>query len=1567
MKREGVRLSGHLVAALVTVFTGGTVIYLVCTEVPVGKIRGQVVSGATGAPLTKAKVYLRPDGWWSRDFREPLALRTDKEGRFGPRQLPAGRYTLAAQSRAHKLPETRITIGDGQARVFRLELPREPSRLEVVVHQHACATNEPAYVLCSGLLEDAELLVSVYATDLSKLLLAAGPNLGAWVSEAERRFPEGVAASERFRLIRRQRVTVLGRDVEGVFQQRVPVRLGGPGLYLLTVSGDGLLRKNWVLATDLALITKQHGDRLVAYATGLVTGEPVPGARLTVYRPTEAVAQGVTGPDGLVELRLPPGRDGSDELVLAEHDGSLAAVRSWYSPAEARDFQLYMCTDRPVYRPGDLVQFKGILRRAQTDRWLVPANEPVTLEIRDELDSVLYRRQLRTSDYGTFDGKLQLNPEALPGYYAVTANVRGRAHEDGFQVAAYRKPECNLSVRSTKARYVRGDEAEVAVRAEYYFGGPLARAPVTYWVERQPYWFSPEPEEDEGYELTEEEGYEAGGDIVHEGSARTDAAGVAHLRIPTRLGKHEDTDSDWRFVVRAWVTGPSRQTVEAEGEFLVTRGEFVVGVEPSQFTAPANEAVEVRLTARDYDGKPVPSRAVEVMLQQERWEQDRSRTTVIARRSARIDTAGAASVTVVPPEDGSYIIKATARDDRGNEITAREYLWVTSEPYASFEYRYPELEIITNKRVYQVGDTIRALVNTKEAGATALVSLEGQGLRRWWLQKLEGRSTLLRIPVREEYIPNVYLTVGYVRGKQYARRAKQLPVSPRPRTLTITLRPSKTEYQPGEPVACEVTTADPRGRPVPAELGLGVVDESVYAVREDTPGDIMDAFYARRPNEVETCWSFPELYLGSGDKAAGPRRVRKRFPDTAFWAPRLRTNQQGRATVTFPMPDTLTTWRFTARGCTLDTLVGSAVGKVVCRQPFMARLQMPRFLVQGDESVLTGTLHNETGQSVQAKAALQAAGLDVLRTPQLALTLSPGQPQRLEWRVRARGVGPQLVQFAGHSDSGLDDALGQKLPVLPRAREEVEWRAGVVDGGSLERFSIRQDAVGGMSRAELLLSPSLTSSMWAALDYLAQYPWGCVEQTTSSFLPDVLIARALREVGLRRPELEARLPDMVQTGLEKLYGFRRYDGGWGWWRYDTSDPWMTAYVLFALVQAQHAGFAVNPHVLQRGLGCLDGLLRSSDVGPLERAFAADVLVMSGSPARAGQLLQGLEREQLDAAALALVALAYHQLGDTAAAERAYVRLWAVSRGSEPFYHWVGGRNVSDGWLTDTEATALALKASLAIRPADPRLSKVVRWLMTQSQGDHWVSTRDTAFILYAVADYVRLARELRPDLTAQVLLNGKPLAEQVRFGPEDAFAPQRVLPLPSQALLQGDNVVEFTKQGTGSLCYSLRVTQYVRDAGETETITGPGLGVERNYYKLSLRRDPQTGELALRPARRPQARFRAGDLVRVKLSVRTAADLAYMMLDDPLPAGAEVLSRDDLEAGEWDYWYSDMIVRDELVGFFARDLPSGRHLITYDLRLELPGRYHALPTHVSCMYQPSVRAVGPGAVLEVAP
>ena len=1562
--------SGLPLLALALVLAAGVGIYALLAEEPVGGLAGVVVAQETGSPIPEATLVLTRPGRSEREAASQMA-RTDRQGRFRFIALPAGDWQLDGYSSAHRLAApVRVTIPESRLQQVVLEMPPAAAFLESLRTQSTYRPQERPVLVVRGFMPQTALPVTIYRLDV--VALREGGRLSGLLYggySSLRSLALGNAAQEVTSFTR----PIARRDPEGIFLQRISLPDLGPGSYLAVAELNGRRAATLYNVTDLALVAKSAGSRLLAYAADLHTGQPAAGVPVQALVGNRPPLTATTDAQGLAVLSDAHLDEGA--FLLARRGGSQAFIHVYSGEGAAGSLVAYAYSDRPVYRPGDRVYLKGVLRRRQDGGYRVPAGISVQLSVSDPNGNLVIKRGLVTSRFGSYAADFRLRPEALTGSYTVTADLPGRQSATSWvTVASYRKPELNLSLRPLRPRYLIGDYARVAVDSSYYFGSPVAGARVSYTVYRSPYYAFPEATEQPlspafaGYWESEEGGdYGPGGEYLTEGQVTTDREGRVTIAVKTsgpEPTQEEPPEYDYQYTVEASISEASRAQVSADTSFLATRGDFVLRLEPDSYAAVPGRPVSLTVRALDYDGKPVAGVAAVLAAGRESWPDAQPQRERRWQGRATTNQAGVGKATFTPGEAGSWFLEAHARDRGGRPLVARSSLWVV-RGNGDLGYRYSGMELTTDRRSYQVGDTARVVVNTRHPGVSALVTVEGLELVDYRVAVLPNRTTLLDVPVTARCRPNATISVSYVYEGELVAGSVPLRVEVAGQALRVKVTPERRSYQPGEQAVLVVHTATHSGQPTPAEVSVGVVDESIYGVRPDDTPHPFDYFWGRTPNWVQTHWSFAEVYLDDGDKE-GAAALRRRFPDTAYWNPAVVTGPDGEARLSFTVPDTLTTWRITARGHDLESRFGQTRAAMLVTRPLLVRLAVPPVLRVGDRPVIAGIVHNRTRETLQVSTRLQVSGLRLTRgEPRARFSLPAGELRRIEWPALVYRTGLARMRFYA-SGGTLADAIELRPRLLHAGRETLAYRSGAVAGGQAgELVYLRADAVPSASAVTINLSPTLAGSLLAALPYLASYPYGCTEQVMSSFLPDVVLAREAPALG-QAAALPASLPDMVADGLLKLYALRHADGGWGWWAYDQSDPWMTAYVLFGLGIAREAGFAVNPETASRAANWLQNrLTHGSDLPDSVQAFALYALA-SGHEAGPvqGVLAKLTGRAQvLDPAALAALALTHQALRHPAEAQQLAARLWArlIVEGGENLALWQAPLRVS--YYTPLDATALALAAVVRITSDHPRLPAVIRWLMEQRTGDHWQSTRQTAWVIYALAPY--LARELRPDETATVALNGEPVATQT-FVPGDALQPDRVVDLPGSRLKRGANTINISRQGTGSVYYAITTRQTLRPRPGV-LLTGTGIGMRKAYYRVRTARDPETGFAVARPASQPATSFRSGEPLLVRLTITTPVALSFVMIEDPYPAGMQAADLGQVAPWAWNRWWSGMDVRDDRVNIPARQVPVGTSTVEYYLRAVTPGRYRVAPTALYEMYRPQVQAYTAPSEVEVRP
>lgn len=1550
--------------------------FAISQQIPVGAMHGKVVAQENGNPIS-ASVTLTSTFKVNKEHLY-YYMESDSDGMFAFPRVRSGEYTLRFNCRAHHIAPIKINIEEGKTQNLEVELlPNDPF-MQMYVHQHIFTHDEKPQVTCNGFVPPDFIDMRVYKVDMNAFLTKSSGSLEnlLGVRSYDYRYDAynkvDLARNASLQMTQAFKNRIKTRDSEGVFNQRIDIPKLAPGLYVISAKAETAQTLGWILVTDLGLVTKNSGTEMLAFATDIKTGEPAASVDVEVYTSSKKIASGKTAVDGLVNLALPASPEGdSQKTIVAKSGESYAFVSAWASLSDESKKLIYAYTDRPVYRPGQKVYFKGIARQMAGDNYKVLASQRVNVEVRDSRDTLIYRGTKRTDKFGCYFGELDLNPETATGYYMMVSTFEGqsRGEETGFQVASYQKPEFSVKVDFPKKRYVRNDVVRAKISSDYYFGAPVANAKVHYVVRRSSYWLF----EDDGeeYYYDEYSGGDAGyedyggyGETVTEGDIQTDANGEAEIEFSAEWPQPDDKDgwdSDQQFSIEVAVTDKSRREATGDGSVIVTRGEFAINVTPQRYVVAPGETVRVDVEAIDFDKKPVKGKELSAVIARERWLRNgETRLDTIDKQRITTDNSGHALLKFSAKRAGSLKVIVKARDDRGNNITGQTYIWSYSEASREESYaRYPDLQVIPDKKTYNAGDTAKILINSDSPDVTALVTVEGSRIFDRRVVKLNGKSAVVEIPVKDSYKPNFYIGVCYVKNKDMVSQEARAKVSIRPQTINISVKPNKQKYKPNEKAMYQIKTTDSKGKPLSAELSIGVVDEAIYAIAEDRTPPMVEYFYSRKPNTVNTQFSFPQIYLSEPDKAlpaAVPRRrdvrnvrIRKRFLDTAFWYPNVITNENGEASVSFRFPDNLTTWRSTIHAVTLDTICGDDRNTVISQQDMIVRLEMPRFMVQTDKTIISAVVHNYTGKSQQVKVNLQARGLRVKDSLKREVAVANGGSERIDWEVEAPGPGsfPVTVRAIG---SNAGDAMQLPLPVYPHGerRESIKTGALGSSAGALVDLQVRNDSIPQATRVKIRMAPSLAAAMFGSLEYLAQYPYGCTEQTTSAFIPDVILSQSLKSLGINNPALAAKLPDMVNTGLFKLYRFQLDDGGWSWCEYGESDPWMTAYVCFGLLQAKNAGFSVNQDILGSGLEKLRAMLNNRKIDSYTKAYGYYVLSLGGQDVK-NDLAQIAQTSRLGSETLAALVLGFANSGDMEQAKVGLRRLLSRAVSEPGMMHWVSYRGYDSNKI---ETTALALQAVLRVNPKDPRAYDIIHWLMEQRRDNYWYSTRDTAMVLYAMADFLKTTKEFTPDFTAKVQINGRNVG-QYKFGKDSLFQPDMEVTVNARDLHKGRNVVGITKSGSGNLYYSIKLDQYVAKKSMPAVVSGAGIFVTRTYYKPSTsyyetHSAPDLGS--------PITSCSSGDTILVRLVIKSTGRHEHLLLEDYIPAGCEIIDKGNVDYWEWSYWWVGRDIRDDRISFYIDELSPGKHLVTYQMRAGIPGEYHALPAQIFAMYQPQIRA-----------
>ncbi len=1375
-------------------------------------------------------------------------------------------------------------------------------------------------------------------------------------------------------------------------EETIPIGIADKGVYLVEAVYGQLRAYTLLIVSDMVMVTKHDNRRIVNLLLDRSGGQPLRGVKVDSMVRDESIEEVESDSNGMAELRQPssPGKD----LRLVAHRGqdfAVASIDAGMLNNQAGQWTGYVYTDRPIYRPGHTVHFKAILRVHSNAGYQVPAGQSVSVVIQDTDQKAVYHKTLATSATGTIHDDIPLPTDASLGYYSIQLKAGEDQMDGDFEVQEYKKPEYEVRVQAAKPRVIQGDSASVGFDARYYFGEPVAGAKVKYAIYRTRYWLPIwyDPDEDTNEDTAGSDADDDSGDQTAEQDGQLDVDGKLTINLPTTVSDHK---YDYRYRIEARVTDAGNREVTGKGYVLATYGSFAVNVQPNRYFYEPGAHGSFQIGARDYDSKPVQTRVHVALMRRGKRKSDSPETIAATDVDLKPDGAGTANLDL-PAAGGAYQVRVTAKTPEGREVEDDSWLWVEGGggwQTASGDDR--GVQIVADKKSYAAGDTAKLLIVTGQPDTAVYISVEGRTLRDCKLLRSTGATVTYEVPVGASDEPGITIAASFVRKGAFYNGVKYINVPPVDHRLNVKLDTDRPQYLPGQTAQYNIQVTGPDGQPVPrAEFSLGVVDEAIYGLRPDTTRDPVAYFFEREWNRVNSDISLEYYFNGEAGKRrmrlAELRRptrlaqlkpdrlvlpkIRKAFPDTAFWAADITTDAGGRAQAKVEFPDSLTTWRATARGATPDTKVGAASLKTIVRKNLILRLVVPRFFVQGDEIVISALVHNYLANTKTACVSLDLKGLEVLDGSTRDVEIPSRGEVKLDWRVRPAAVASASIVGKALTDEE-SDAMELDLPVEVPGVKLTGARGGTVAPGGTAAFDLAfpEQIRPGSRRLTIHLSPSLVGALFGALDYLTSFPYGCVEQTMSSFLPNVVVRQSLRDLGLSVDVNRESLDEKIRAGLDRLSEFEHEDGGWGWWQTDESHPFMTAYVVAGLAQARAAGVEVKDDAVQKGSDWLRKDLAADPklAGDL-RAYMAYALAAAGQADPA--VLNGLDanRARLSPYGLAVLGLALELTNSPHAADVAAALETSAKQDGEQAW-WPATRDDMLDFSDDAtpEATAYAVKLLAHQRPSSPLLPKAALWLMNhRNEGYWWNSTKQTAMVIYGLSDYLKASHELTPNLTATVEVNGQAVLTQkidrltgpngVEAGPEIALDEAKLQP--------GGNHIRVSATGQGRLYYSARTEAY-STAGRFQKTGTVSLNLLRDYFRLVQTRQGDQIVYDTVPLAGPAA---VGDILAVRLTV-TGSEWRYLMIEDPIPSGTEFIERDSVyqlrnRPPWWEYWFTRRELHDDRLAIFQTYFAEGQRDYFYLLKVVNPGAFQVSPARVSPMYQPGVMSTSESRRLEV--
>lgn len=1269
-------------------------------------------------------------------------------------------------------------------------------------------------------------------------------------------------------------------------------------------------------------------------------------------------------------------------------------------------------TDRPVYRPRDTVQFKGTVRlRDKNGQMSIPKSpRAIDVLINDPNSTEVYRKTLQISEFGTISGSLPLPENAALGTYSFTLSavpsddIENSYYSYGgtasFSVLEYRKPEYRVELTPAKAEAFAGETVTIDLAGSYYFGAPLNSAPVTWRAQMTDYYF--DKVQDEWYMFGDSGNwcwYDCSREIklLSEGTGTLDSAGRMKITVPASL---EGKKTSQMLTVEADITDPNNQSVSNRVTIPVHQSNVYVGIRTDDYGVSPGESASIKIITVDTAGKPRASQRVSLKIYSRSWNTIKKQgvdgefyfenepvDTFVRELSATTGSDGKAVVEAPMEKGGENHIVAETTDSEGRTIKSGTSVYVWSEMYVNWPHENNNrVEVVADKPMYKAGDTAKLLIKTpfQGKGVKALVTVERENVMRTEVKDVESSALPIEVKITEDDIPNVFVSViiekprvgetfddeGIDTGVPAFRIGyARLQVEKEPKRLKVTLETDKQQYLPKDKVQTTLTVTDSTGKPVRGEFSLAVVDSSVLALTGYTRPDLIETFWLDRGLGTYTAHALTYLIdrykigsKGGGGGAPDPD-ARENFVDTAFWTPRIVTDENGRATVSFALPDNLTTWKLITVGGTQDNRFGATDIDIVSTKNVIVRQVHPRFAVAGDAPTISGIVHNFLPTSRTFTVTLSGTGFNTKGETAKNVTVEPKGQAKVSFPITVLPGKELSIRMVADTYDAKDDVT-EKIPVYVYSTPQTVATTGNTDSVVTEQVAIPAKDDASKGTLSVTVASTIATYLPGGLQYAYEYPYGCAEQTASSFVPLVLVSQLSKYKAfqfLDKPGIDKHL----QSSLQRLYRFQRSDGGFGYWEGSyRSEPVLSAYILFALKTAQNGGYAVDSSVMSQVKEYLQRELRTKvsddEIDLATRTYILYILAETGSPDRQALNAMYERRAKLPVFSRSELAMALKGTGSDAKAKEVLqsvldnVRIDArgahVEESEENRYRIL--------MQNTTRTTAETLQAMVRIDPDNVLVPQMMRFLLTIRENNHWDTTQSTTQSILALVEYLKVKETLSPDMTAEVNIDGKDVVQH-EFKADNALT-RASASKSIDDFARGETVdIKIGKEGKGTLYYDV-----VLSTEATAAELPPeerGLSIIRSFSPADAK-----DNTVLRTAK-------VGQTYKMTLTITAPKDRHFVAIESPIPAGMELidssLKTSRQIAGEngpqptvtqrpWWYWsafdiyYSREEFRDDRLFLFTEHMNPGVYKYTAFVRATTPGTYRLRPAHVWEMYYP---------------
>ncbi|HEY0061094.1 MAG TPA: MG2 domain-containing protein [Telluria sp.] len=1413
----------------------------------------------------------------------------------------------------------------------------------------------------------------------------------------------------------------------------IGIALPKPGFYVVELESpklgaglfdqpDGRAYVNaGALVTNMVAHFKLGAESSLVWVTSLDKGKPVPNTQVAVYACAKAALwSGVTDRNGVARIpkALPRSSCKSRDYFVTAHNGDdfTFTLSSWQSGIETWRFNLPMggvdadnrivttVFDRTLLRAGETVHMKHFNRR-HTSTGITLARPLGKAELVHEGSDERFPMPLTWNTNGIAESDWKIPATAKQGTYAV---MIGQHRAGAFRVEQFRVPTMRALLSGPKTAVIGEARVDLDLQLNYLAGGGAGLAPVKIRTVVQPRGVSFSAYEQFSFDMGDvREGVEKGSGYdewddeccdegeggannaasapVRQRALTLDKAGGARVSLDPVAASELPRD----LVAEMSYADANGETMTASTRIPLWPSRFVVGIKPDGWVM-SKEALKFQVVVLDVAGAPVAGTQVAVDYFQRTNYSHRRRLlggfysyengSEVKRLGVacegKTDAKGLLFCDVKPPADGNLILRAKAVDENQRAAVSHQDVWVAgSSDWWFTASDNDRIDLLPGKKMYAPGEEATFQVRSPFREATALVTVEREGVLDYYIRPLTGKTPTFTIPLKGNYAPNVFVSALVVRGRvagiapsalvdlgkpAYKLGIAAIKVGWAAHELKVQVSADKPVYKVREQATVKVKVTRPDGAPLPAgaEVALAAVDEGLLELMPNTSWNLLEAMMGTRSLQVETSTAQMQVigkrhygrkafpHGGGGGKGGG----RELFETLLFWKAKVTLDANGEAQVQVPVNDSLTSFRIVAVANASADLFGTGHTVIRSSQDLMLLSGLPALVREGDKLRAGATVRNASAGElkIDVGASVSADGGKARALPRQSVTLAAGQAQELGWDFQ---VPAGAATLAWQLDAKAVDAAGvsvsdkisvsQKVGAVTPVRT-VQATLLQLDKPQTMKVQAPADALPGRGGLLTHFAARLGDDLPGVRDYMTRYPYTCFEQNTSR-------AVALRDEKLWKTNM-ARMPLYMDGD-----GLLRYFPSPG-----LGSDTLTAYVLSVAAEAGYEIPLDAREKMEAGLlGFVEGrVMRYSDLA------TADLAV------RKVAALEALSRTKPIAAASIESFNAEPNLWPTSAVIDWYLvlqrspalpgRAAKLAQAGQILHARLNLQGTTmtfstertDYWwwlMASPDVNANRLMLAVMDQPDWQKdMGRLARGAMGRMQQGHWGTTVANAWGVLAMDKFSRKFENEPVAGSTNVRLGG---------ASKDAVWTEAKAPSQSLAWPNGAQDLALMHTGTGKPWVTVQSTAAI----PLKQPISSGFRVARSVT-------PVQQKIA--------GKWSRGDVYRVRLEMEAQSDMSWVVVDDPIPASASVLGNglggDSAlaTAGQrsqgW-VWPAFEERTFEVFRSYFRFVPKGKWSIEYTVRLNNQGRFNMPATHIEAMYSPEMMADSPNSPLDVGP